>query len=118
LTLRDLHVGWSWFMIIGNGVAGLWCLGAHRLPSLRTRALWWFTIAAEIAVFIQVVLGVTSFLPLGSLIVLFALPLGAYAATMAVRHYGDRSLAKGCASTIATHFLAGCLMAAGLAWLG
>ena len=45
-------------MIIGNGLAGLWALGAHRLPSLRTRALWWFTIAAEVAIFVQVGLGV------------------------------------------------------------
>jgi len=47
-------------MIIGNGLAGLWCLAAHRWPALRTRALWWFTIAAEIAVFIQVGLGVAA----------------------------------------------------------
>jgi hypothetical protein len=45
-------------VIIGNGLAGLWALGAHRLPSLRTRALWWFTIAAEVAVFVQVGFGV------------------------------------------------------------
>ena len=45
-------------VIIGNGLAGLWALGAHRLPSLRTRALWWFTVFAEVAVFVQVGLGV------------------------------------------------------------
>ena len=45
-------------VIIGNGLAGLWALGAHRLPSLRTRALWWFTVFAEMAVFVQVALGV------------------------------------------------------------
>ena len=45
-------------MIIGNGLAGLWSLGAHKWPALRTRALWWFTVAAEISVFIQVMLGV------------------------------------------------------------
>jgi hypothetical protein len=60
LTLRDVHAGWAWFMIIGNGLAGLWCLGAHRWPDLRTRALWWFTIAAELAVFVQVGLGVAT----------------------------------------------------------
>ena len=36
-------------MIIGNALAGLWSLGAHRIPSLRTRALWWFTAVAELA---------------------------------------------------------------------
>jgi hypothetical protein len=28
------------------------------LPSLRTRALWWFTGVAEVAVFVQVAMGV------------------------------------------------------------
>lgn len=45
-------------MIIGNGLAGLWSLGAHRIEGLRTRALWWFTVVAEVAVFVQVALGV------------------------------------------------------------
>jgi len=45
-------------VIIGNGLAGAWALGAHRLPALRSRALWWFTVFAELAVFIQVCLGV------------------------------------------------------------
>jgi hypothetical protein len=45
-------------VIIGNGLAGLWSLGAWRLPSLRTRALWWFTVIAELTVFVQVALGV------------------------------------------------------------
>jgi len=39
-------------------LAGLWALGAHKLPALRTRALWWFTGAAEVAIFVQVGLGV------------------------------------------------------------
>jgi hypothetical protein len=45
-------------VILGNGMAGAWALGAHWLPSLRTRALWWFTVAVEVAIFIQVGLGV------------------------------------------------------------
>jgi hypothetical protein len=45
-------------VIIGNGLAGLWALAAHRFPSLRTRALWWFTGLVEVAVFIQVGMGV------------------------------------------------------------
>lgn len=45
-------------MIIGNGLAGLWALGAHRIEGLRTRALWWFTVVAQVAVFVQVGLGV------------------------------------------------------------
>jgi hypothetical protein len=54
----DLHVGWAWFVIIGNGLAGLWCLGANWVPALRTRAMWWFTGLAQLAMFVQVGLGV------------------------------------------------------------
>lgn len=56
--LKDLHESWAWVVIIGNALAGLWALAAHRAVQLRTRALWWFTGAAEFAVFIQVALGV------------------------------------------------------------
>ena len=45
-------------VILGNGLAGAWALGAHRWPSLRTRSLWWFTTIVELAVFVQVGLGV------------------------------------------------------------
>ena len=45
-------------VIVGNGLAGLWALGAHRWTPLRTRALWWFTLFVEVAVFVQVGMGV------------------------------------------------------------
>jgi hypothetical protein len=45
-------------VIVGNGLAGVWALAAHRLAGLRTRALWWFTVFVELAVFVQVGLGV------------------------------------------------------------
>ncbi len=45
-------------MIVGNGLAGLWALGAARWQSLRTRALWWFTVVVELSVFVQVAMGV------------------------------------------------------------
>jgi hypothetical protein len=48
----------AWVVIVGNAVAGSWALGAHWVPRLRTRALWWFTVAVEVAIFVQVVLGV------------------------------------------------------------
>jgi hypothetical protein len=57
-SLLDVHAGWAWVVVIGNGLAGVWALGAHWLPWLRTRALWWFTVFAELAVFVQVGLGV------------------------------------------------------------
>ncbi|MDQ1439086.1 MAG: hypothetical protein QOK43_2715 [Acidimicrobiaceae bacterium] len=57
-TLLDVHATWAWVVVIGNGLAGLWALAAHRYPVLRTRALWWFTGIVEFAVFVQVGLGV------------------------------------------------------------
>jgi hypothetical protein len=58
VTLQEAHEAWAWVMIIGNAAAGLWALGAHRFEAARTRALWWFTGAAEATVFVQVALGV------------------------------------------------------------
>jgi hypothetical protein len=57
-SLLDVHAAWAWVVVIGNGLAGAWALGAHWLPGLRTRALWWFTVFAEVAIFVQVALGV------------------------------------------------------------
>jgi hypothetical protein len=56
--LVRIHTSWAWVVIIGNGLAGVWALAAHKVVSLRTRALWWFTAAVELAVFVQVALGV------------------------------------------------------------
>jgi hypothetical protein len=58
VALRDFHASWAWFVIVGNGMAGLWALAAHWLPQVRTRALWWFIALAELTVFVQVTLGV------------------------------------------------------------
>ncbi|MGA1139128.1 MAG: hypothetical protein ACO3VN_03210 [Ilumatobacteraceae bacterium] len=57
-TLSDLHNGFAWVVIIGNAMAGLWALGAHKVVSLRSRALWWFTTLAQFTMFVQVALGV------------------------------------------------------------
>jgi hypothetical protein len=58
LMLLDLHTSWTWFVIISNGLAGLWALGAHRIQAMRTRALWFFTGLAQVTVFVQVAFGV------------------------------------------------------------
>jgi len=57
-VVKDLHLDWAWVVIVTNGVAGAWALAAHRVPRLRVALLWWLTVAAELAVFVQVVLGV------------------------------------------------------------
>jgi hypothetical protein len=36
----------------------VWALAAHWVAALRTRALWWFTVVVEVAIFVQVALGV------------------------------------------------------------
>jgi hypothetical protein len=57
-TLNDLHTNWAWVVIIGNALAGIWSLSAHKLVSLRTRALWWYIGVAQASMFVQVILGV------------------------------------------------------------
>ncbi len=57
-TVFGVHKLWAWVMIFGNAMAGLWSLAAHKVVSLRTRSLWWFTTAVQVSVFIQVGLGV------------------------------------------------------------
>ena len=58
MVLHDAHVVVAWVVIVANALAGLWALGAHWLPALRRRELWWFTIAAELAIVVEIVLGV------------------------------------------------------------
>jgi hypothetical protein len=58
VELHDVHVVGAWVVVISNALAGLWALGAHWLPALRHKALWWFTVAAELAIVVEVILGV------------------------------------------------------------
>lgn len=130
------HVGWDAFLLgIPIGLLTMAILWINEFPdapsdratgkthlvaTLGTRTARWGYVLIVVAAFAAAILEATvaNLLPMGALIALLALPLAAYAATMAVRHYADRTLIKGCATTIATHFVAGALMAAGLAWLG
>ena len=57
-SLRDTHEAFAWIMVIGNGLAGLWPLAAHRVEALRGRALWWFVALVQFSVAVQVTLGV------------------------------------------------------------
>lgn len=57
-AVLDIHVVCAWFVVVSNGVVGLWALGAHWVPQLRVKALWWAVIVAEVAIALQVVLGV------------------------------------------------------------
>lgn len=44
--------------MVGNGAAGAYALLAWRFPGLRGPAVWGATVAAEVALTVQVVLGV------------------------------------------------------------
>ena len=54
----DVHGWWAWVMVVSNAVVGVWALLAHRDERFRLPALWWATAAAEITIFVQVILGV------------------------------------------------------------
>ncbi len=58
MSLRDVHADFSWVVVGANAVVGAWALAAHRYEHLRTRRLWWATVAAELTIVLQVVLGV------------------------------------------------------------
>ena len=58
MTLLEFHQDFAWFVVVTNGLAGLWALGANWLVPLRVRALWIFTAVAQISIFVQVALGV------------------------------------------------------------
>lgn len=53
-ALQRFHDDWAWIAIVGNAVAGLIALAAWRIPSLRGRWVFACTVAAEIALLIQV----------------------------------------------------------------
>lgn len=58
MTLLEIHESWSWVVILGNAMAGVWVLAAHWIEPLRTKAMWWFVVVVELAIFVQVILGV------------------------------------------------------------
>ena len=55
--MRALHETWGWVSIVANALAGLLMLTAWRIPAIRKPA-WWFVGAAQLAIMVQVVLGV------------------------------------------------------------
>ncbi|WP_426573229.1 hypothetical protein [Aquihabitans sp. McL0605] len=56
--VRDVHGWWAWVVIVANALVGVWALLAHKQERFRVPALWWATAAAEVAIFVQVILGV------------------------------------------------------------
>lgn len=58
MTLRSVHEVFAWFVVGANAFVGTWALAAHWLEPLRHRVLWWCTVVAEVAIFVEVALGV------------------------------------------------------------
>ncbi|MEX2292824.1 MAG: hypothetical protein WD691_03470 [Acidimicrobiales bacterium] len=58
MSLRQIHADFAWVVVATNAVVGLWALAAHYEERLRSSALWRCTLAAEVTIFIEVVLGV------------------------------------------------------------
>ena len=59
-TLLELHTSSAWIVIIGNAIAGVWALVAHKNVAMRSRSLWWFIGLVQFTVFVQVSLGVAA----------------------------------------------------------
>ena len=59
-TLLELHTSSAWIVIIGNAIASVWALVAHKNLAMRSRALWWFIGLVQFTVFVQVSLGVAA----------------------------------------------------------
>lgn len=57
-TLLSIHRGFAWVTVVGNGLAGVYALLAWRLPGLRGRSVWVALAAAQVAIVIEVVMGV------------------------------------------------------------
>jgi hypothetical protein len=57
-ALLEFHHSWAWFIIVTNALAGIWALVAHWWWPARRRELWWLTAVAEIAIVLQVSVGV------------------------------------------------------------
>jgi hypothetical protein len=52
------HANFAWFVICANGIVGIWALVAHWVSRIDVRALWTSVVVAQVAVVVQVVLGV------------------------------------------------------------
>lgn len=58
VSLRQVHADLAWVVVVANATVGAWALAAHYRERLRVPALWRATVAAEVAIVVQVVLGV------------------------------------------------------------
>ena len=57
-TIFRIHRFWGYVSIVANGLAGLYCLAAWKWKGMRGRPVWIVTTIAEVAILIQLILGV------------------------------------------------------------
>ncbi len=57
-VLSTVHTALAWALVLSNGFAGLWALGAIRCKVLRHPAMWWLVATAWVLVFVQLTAGV------------------------------------------------------------
>ena len=55
--MGDLHTIAAWVLIIGNAVAGVWCLAAYRWRQLAGVAMWSVVVVAQATTFVQAAIG-------------------------------------------------------------
>ncbi len=60
MNASDLHINGAWAVVVLNGLAGAWALAAHKYPQLSRRELWTFTAVAQVAVLLQITIGVVA----------------------------------------------------------
>ena len=56
--MAGAHLVLAWAVLAANGAAAVWALAAHRLPRLRSRALWWFVLGSQLLLVAEIILGV------------------------------------------------------------
>ncbi|MEC8920859.1 MAG: hypothetical protein VYD63_07630, partial [Actinomycetota bacterium] len=57
-TLRDIHEGLAWVMVIGIVLAGGWALAGNSADAIGGRAVLWFTALVDVVISLHVTLGV------------------------------------------------------------
>lgn len=55
--VSQVHQSFAWFVVVSNGLVGLWALGADRYAVLRGPWLWRSTAVAQVSIFVQAILG-------------------------------------------------------------
>lgn len=55
--IANAHTFLAWVVVIANGIAGVWALGAHVSEPLRHKALWRLIAVAQALLFVEVALG-------------------------------------------------------------